>query len=79
MTVLTGRIIVYDDSNDVHIEILDNHGSPYAPFYNTSMYKTHRIILEKVNSAMLKEFKKLGIKRMSTGIKRKGDDRFGTT
>lgn len=69
-TVLTGRIIVYDDAEDVHIEVLDDHGSPYAPFYNAGMYNIHRTILEKVNDAVLEEFKKLGIKRVDSERRR---------
>lgn len=70
-TVLIGRrIIVYDDSKDIHIDILDNNGLSYAPFYNAAMYNTHRVVLEKVDSAVLKEFKKLGIKKVISNEKR---------
>lgn len=59
-TVLRGKITTYTDTNEIQIDIVDNNGVSYAPFYNIEC-GNYDVILNKINKAILNEFSKLKI------------------
>lgn len=70
---LTGRILAYTDDKKVTIDVIDNNGIFYYPFYNESKYGNYEIILEEIHKNIAKEFAKLGIKN-KTRRKKNGKD-----
>ena len=70
---LTGRILAYTDDKKVTIDIIDNNGTFYYPFYNESKYGNYEVILEEIHKNIAKEFAKLGIKN-KTRRKKNGKD-----
>lgn len=63
MVSLRGRIIVYPDTKEIKINVMDNNYALYAPFYHIE-YGNYDVIMEKINNSILSEFKKLGISKM---------------
>ena len=70
---LMGRILAYTDNKKVTIDVLDQSGTFYYPFYNESKYGNYEIILEEIHKNIAKEFTKLGIKN-KTRRKKNGKD-----
>ena len=70
---LMGRILAYTDNKKVTIDVLDQSGTFYYPFYNESKYGNYEIILEEIHKNIAKEFAKLGIKN-KTRRKKNGKD-----
>lgn len=69
MIAIRGRIIVYPDTKEIKIDVMDNSYALYAPFYHIE-YGNYDVIMEKINKSILAEFKKLGI----TKTKEKDND-----
>ena len=70
---LTGRILAYTDDKKVTIDVLDQSGTFYYPFYNEPKYGNYEVILEEIHKNIAKEFAKLGIKN-KTRRKKNGKD-----
>lgn len=69
------RLLVYEDSNKVQIDVLNPDGTAYAPFYYVE-YGNYVSILNDINKNISKKLKKLGIeepkkKRGKTNEKQK--------
>lgn len=74
---LMGRILAYTDNKKVTIDVLDQSGIFYYPFYNESKYGNYEVILEEIHKNIAKEFTKLGIKstnKNTTRRKKNGKD-----
>lgn len=73
---LTGRILAYTDNKKVTIDVIDQNGIFYYPFYNDK-YGNYEIILKEIHKNIAKEFSKLEIKntnKKTTRRKKNGKD-----
>ncbi len=55
---IIGRLTAYDDDNNVLIDIYQEDGNPYAPYYRNDNSEVVAIIISNIK----KELKKCGIK-----------------
>ncbi len=58
---ITGRFTGCDDSKDIYVDVYQEDGRPYAPFYSTDWNKHGNEVLAIVISNVHKECKKCGI------------------
>lgn len=54
---IKGRFTIYDDSNEVMIDVYQEDGRPYAPYYHSEDSEVMMIVLSNIR----KECKKLNI------------------
>lgn len=59
-TILECRVLVDSNSGDVRLDVYDNWGNMYPPFYYNG-YGNYKPILHRINSIIFSEFKKLNI------------------
>ena len=54
---ITGRFTGYEDTNDIAVDVYQEDGRPYAPFYHNDKSE----VISIVYSNILRECKRLGI------------------
>lgn len=59
---LRGVITAFINTKEIKIDVFDNNGYPYAPFYYIK-YGNYDAIMKTINKSILAEFNKLGIKK----------------